>query len=139
MNSKLYIAMSLTAASQKVRESVDELKDNLRDIGFDVLPWYSEVHEVYPEEMPDGEKVLEFDLQQIDKCDVFVPIYLGGGSDGRGIELEYALSTGKRIISFRLKEAVASSLVRGLLSKHGISFQEIESLDDIPKRLQEAL
>jgi hypothetical protein len=128
--------MSLTAASDEVRNSVDDLRNNLRVAGYDVLPWYSEAFDITPEKTPDGEAVLEFGLQQIDKCDVFIPVYVGGGSDGRGIELEYALSAGKRVIAFQLKEVVVSSLVRGLLTKHNISFREIESLDDIPTQLK---
>lgn len=135
----MYIAMSLTAASEEVRNSVDALKDDLRAVGYDVLPWYWEAFDITPEETPDGESVLEFDLQQMHKCDVFVPIYLGGGSDGRGIELEYALSAGKRVIAFQLKKVVAPSLVRGLLAKHNKSLRKIESLDDVSKQLQEVL
>lgn len=139
MNTKIYVAMSLTAASKEVRESVDDLKSDLQDDGYSVMPWYSDAFDITPEDMPDGEEVLEFDLQQIDKCDVFVPVYLGGGSDGRGIELKYALDCDKKIIPFRFQEAVVSSLVRGLLRQHNISFQEIGSLDDIPKRLDKLL
>jgi hypothetical protein len=136
----VYISTALTQAPDSHRNAIQAVKSTINNMpGCAICEWYSDVHDVQPEDDPNAVAVLREDINAIRESDVLVCIYAGFGSDGRGIELRSALSMQKRVLAFRIRDSAVSSLSCGLLQLHGIVPTQVDDIADIPDRLSEIL
>lgn len=132
---KIYIGCSLTQATSEFRESIFDLGDEL-DQYFEVLHYMSWRVEPGIKKEKTDLSIYEFDMQQVEKCDVFVPI-IDHPSIGLGMEFGKAFEKGKNIRAFVKKGVKYSSIIdSGLEYNQQIAVQEYEEFSDIIEALR---
>ena len=136
MKIKIYIGCSLTQASPEFRESIFDLGDSL-DNTFEVLKYLS--WRVAPGEKShdaDGLSIYEYDMKQVETCDIFVPI-VDLPSIGLGMEFAKAFEKGKIIRAFVKRGTRYSSIISSGLESNGqLPVQEYDTFDDVIEALK---
>lgn len=131
MKLKIYIGCSLTQATAEFREKIFDLGDSL-DTDFEVLKYLS--WRVQPGEKShdaDGLSIYEYDMKQVESCDIFVPI-VDLPSIGLGMEFAKAFEKGKKIRAFVKRGVKYSSIISsGLETNNQPQVQEYDAFDDI--------
>ncbi len=136
MKIKIYIGCSLTQASPEFRENIFDLGDTL-DKDFEVLKYLS--WRVLPGEKShdaNGYSIYEYDMKQVETCDVFVPI-VDLPAIGLGMEFGKAFEKGKIVRAFVKRGVKYTSIITSGLESNGqIPVQEYDTFDDIVTSLK---
>jgi nucleoside 2-deoxyribosyltransferase len=130
---KLYVGCSLSHASEVFKESVETLKKDLRDKGYEVFDFVGLVNGT-------AKEVYEWDIQHcVGECDAFVAI-CDEPSIGLGWELAVAQQLNKPILALAHTEAKVTRMLLGAAEvEPNLRFERYEQLSDTIPLISEML
>jgi nucleoside 2-deoxyribosyltransferase len=100
-----YFAHAIHGTTPEFLETMSEIKDSLKSIGFNIL-------EYADGKVTDAEEIFEHDMKMITDCEVMIVI-VDKPSTGIGMEIMEALHNQKTVIAFKLNTSHISPMVTG--------------------------
>jgi nucleoside 2-deoxyribosyltransferase len=100
-----YFAHAIHGTSPQFLDTMNEVKDSLVAIGFNILAYADG-------KVTDAEDIFEHDMKMIADCEVMIVI-VDKASTGIGMEIMEALHSEKTVIAFKLNTSHISPMVTG--------------------------
>ena len=119
---KVYVGCSLTHASDEYRESIENLKNSLRN-DFEILDFM----DIYKDKDP--KKVFEHDYKCLVECD-FMIADCSEPSTGLGFEIATVLGLKKPVYAFASVNSLVSNFIIGITNPN-FKFMRYKKLDEI--------